>query len=93
MTVCKIICVSVLNSSNCLAHADVIWVYSHYTAVVSEFLDFPRDLALCLGHSFLWTLQIVRGKKGLEKYLLQLIRQWFYVTDHYEIGSKCYVMA
>lgn len=92
MTVCKIICVC--DSSSGLAHAGVIWMYSHYTAVVSEFLDFPRDLTLCPGHSFsLWTLQNMRAKKGLEKYLLQLIRQWFYITEHYEMGSKYYVMA
>lgn len=87
MSMCKIICVC--DSSNCLAYADEIWVYSQYTAVVSEFLDFLRDVTLFLGYS----LENTRGKKGLGNYLLQLVRQWFCVTEHYEMRSKCYVMG
>lgn len=65
MTMCKIICVS--DSSNSLAHADVICVYSHYTGVVSEFLDFHRDLTLCLGHSFFMDFAKCERKEGFRK--------------------------
>lgn len=37
-------------------------------------------MALTLGHVFLWfSFQYARGNKDLEKYLLQLVRQWFYI--------------
>lgn len=47
---CKAICVHA--SSKCLAHADVICVYSHHIALVSEFLGSLGDVALALGHIF-----------------------------------------
>lgn len=59
--------ICVHDSSNCLAHADVIWVYSHYTAVVSVFLDSLRNVTLCLGHLFFMVFAKSQRKEGFRK--------------------------
>lgn len=83
----KMICVH--DSSNCLAHADLGVFTLHSSYLVSL-----RNMPLCLGHAFLMIFFAkTRGRKVLKRHLLQLVRQWFYVMKHYEMGSKCYVMV
>lgn len=77
MSMCKMICVH--DSSNCLAHADVVWVYSHYTAVVSEFLDSLRDVTLCLGHVFFMVFFAKSQRKEGCRKVSTATCQWFYI--------------
>lgn len=89
MSMCKMICVHY--SCSCLAHADVIWVYPHYTAVVSEFLDSLMDMTLCLGHVFFFVVFFVISQRK-EEFRKASAATCQTVVLHYEMRSKCYVM-